>query len=276
MHCSKRSRVRDARKPGCKGGCFRALLLIALVLAAQACGRTVLYSELDEQQGNEMLALLLQHQIDSEKRPAKDNLVSLLVASDKIPAAIDLLSRYGYPKHQFATIRELFNADKLIATPYEDHTRYTYGLSQELADTLSQVDGVMTARVHLVVPQDADETAISSAAVFIKHNPGYELDDHVPQMRSIVASSIEGLEYEAVNVALFPAKVTGALEMGLDQPLHSILSVEIAADSMVSFYVLFCSLACALFLSICANAYLLMTRRHSGSFRNEGSVKTAG
>lgn len=274
MHCSKRSRRRDAVAHPNPRSFFRALLTAAIVLAAAGCGKTVLYSELDEQQGNEMLALLLRHDISSEKRLVKDNMVSLLVVSEKIPAAVDLLGRYGYPKRQFTTIGDVFSADKLIATPYEDHTRYTYALSQELADTLSRVDGVMTARVHLVVPQDDDEAGISSAAVFIKHNPSYELDGHIPQMRSIVASSIDGLEYESVNVALFPAKMTGAVEAGraVGEPLQSTLSIKLSADSISSFYLLFGGLAGALFLSICANVYLYIVWRHSGAFRNEAEA----
>ena len=246
-------------------GPLRILLLTGLFLVAAGCGKTVLYSELDEQQGNEMLALLLEHNIGSEKRAVKDNMVSLLVASESIPEAVSLLGRFGYPKTQFTTIGDVFNADKLIATPYEDHTRYTYALSQELADTLSQLDGVMTARVHLVVPQEDSETGVSSAAVFIKHNPNYTLDEHIPQMRSIVASSIDGLGYESVNVALFPARETGPLNFGLgvDEPLQSVLSLKLSTDSVPSFYVVFGSLVGALFLSICANVYLYIVWRHS-------------
>ena len=115
----------------------RWLPLVVAGLLLAGCNMTELYSQLDEQEGNEMLALLLQHDIASEKRPAKDNLVSLFVDTDKIPVAMELLRQNGYPKDKFSTIRDLFNADKLIATPYEDRTRYIYGLSQELADTLS-------------------------------------------------------------------------------------------------------------------------------------------
>ncbi|MCZ0944098.1 MAG: type III secretion inner membrane ring lipoprotein SctJ [Gammaproteobacteria bacterium] len=250
-------------------------MAIAVALLAGGCGKTVLYSELDEQQGNEMLALLLQHNIGSEKRAGKDNMVSLLVASESIPEAVGLLGRYGYPKRQFTTIADVFNADKLIATPYEDHTRYTYALSQELADTLSQLDGVMTARVHLVVPQEDDESGVSSAAVFIKHNPNYDLDEHIPQMRSIVSSAIEGLGYESVNVALFPARETGPLQrlsLGGDEPLQSVLSIKLAADSVLSFYLVLGSFLAALFLSVCANIYLYMVRRQSAPVPDEAPV----
>ena len=229
-------------------------LLALTVIALTGCGKTELYSQLDEQQGNEMLALLLQNNISSEKQTEKENRVSLHVSSDKIPAAMELLRKNGFPKDKFSTMEDLFNADKLIASPYEDRTRYVYGLSQELADTLSRVDGVMTARVHLVIP------AVASAAVFIKHNPNYDLDGHIPQIKSIVASSIENLDYQAVNVALFPAADQGDLVHLDGEPLRSILSIELTAESVGYFYALFAVLSGSLVLSIAVNLYLFWTR----------------
>lgn len=223
---------------------------------------TELYSQLDEQEGNEMLALLLQHNISSRKRPAKDNMVSLEVKTHKIPEAVELLRKSGYPKDKFSTFKDLFNSDKLIATPYEDRTRYTYGLSQELADTLSRVDGVMTARVHLVLPAEHDKEAevAASAAVFIKHNPNYDMEEHIPKIKSVVASGIESIDYEAVNVALFPAESSDVVQLGAES-LRSILSIELTARSVRDFYILFASLSGALLLSVAFNIYLFFASR---------------
>ena len=240
----------------------RYLLLAVAALFLAGCDMTELYSQLDEQEGNEMLALLLQHNISSRKRPAKDNMVSLDVNTHRIPEAMELLRKNGYPKDKFSTFKDLFDSDKLIATPYEDRTRYTYGLSQELADTLSRVDGVMTARVHLVLPaeEDDDEDAIASAAVFIKHNPNYDMEEHIPKMRSVVASGIENIPYENVNVALFPAEQGDIVELG-EEPLRSIMSIELTARSVRDFYVLFASFAGVLLLSLVVNIYLLFSPR---------------
>ena len=239
----------------------RCLLLVATALLLAGCDMTELYSQLDEQEGNEMLALLLQHNISSRKRPAKDNMVSLEVKSHRIPEAMELLRKNGYPKDKFSTFKDLFNTDKLIATPYEDRTRYTYGLSQELADTLSRVDGVMTARVHLVLPAEDDKEAeVASAAVFIKHNPNYDMEEHIPKIKSVVASGIESIDYEAVNVALFPAETSDVVQLG-EEPLRSILSIELTARSVRDFYILFASLAGALLLSVVFNVYLFFASR---------------
>ena len=246
--------------------CFatrRCLHVVAAALLLSGCEMTELYSQLDEQEGNEMLALLLLHNIDSRKRAGKDNLVSLDVNKHRIPDAMELLRKNGYPKDRFATFKDLFNADKLIATPYEDRTRYTYGLSQELADTLSRVDGVMTARVHLVIPAEDDkdkEAKVASAAVFIKHNPNYDMVENIPKIKSVVASGIQSLDYEDVNVALFPAIPNDVVQLG-EKPLRSILSIELTDRSVRDFYVLFASLAGVLLLSVLVNIYLFFTSR---------------
>ena len=239
----------------------RYLLLAATALLLAGCDMTELYSQLDEQEGNEMLALLLQHNISSKKRPVKDSMVSLDVNTHKIPEAMELLRKNGYPRDKFSTFRDLFDSDKLIATPYEDRTRYTYGLSQELADTLSRVDGVMTARVHLVIPAEDDrEERIASAAVFIKHNPNYDMEEHISKIKSVVASGIESIDYENVNVALFPARQGDVVQLG-EEPLRSILSIELTNRSVRDFYILFASLAGVLLLSVGVNIYLLLSSR---------------
>lgn len=238
----------------------RWLPAIPILLFLAGCGMTELYAQLDEQEGNEMLALLLAHDITSEKRAAKDHMVSLHVDTNKIPAAMDLLRNNGFPRDKFSTIGDLFNTDKLISTPYEDRTRYVYGLSQELADTLSRVDGVMTARVHLVIPAEDDQATIASAAVFIKHNPDFDMHDHIPQIKSIISSGIDNLDYERVNVELFPAHEGDVVRVG-DTPLRSILSIELTARSVRDFYVLFSSLAGTLLVSLLANVYLVVRQR---------------
>lgn len=238
----------------------RWLPAIPLLVFLAGCGKTELYAQLAEQEGNEMLALLLAHNIASEKRAAKDNMVSLYVDTNKIPAAMALLRNNGFPRDKYSTIGELFNTDKLISTPYEDRTRYVYGLSQELADTLSRVDGVMTARVHLVLPEENDQATVASAAVFIKHNPSFEMQDHIPQIKSIISSGIDSLEYERVNVALFPAHEGDIVRVG-DEPLRSIMSIELTARSVRGFYLLFASFAGTLAVSLLANVYLVVRRR---------------
>jgi type III secretion protein J len=123
-----------------------------------------------------------------------------------------------------------------MSSPFEERVRYIYALGEEVAQTLSQIDGVVTARVHIVLPeapQLGQPVKPSSAAVFIKHRPGVDLDFFTPQIRRLVSNAIEGLDYSAVTVVLVEAQPTA---MDVDQ--GKALEIEIlpgipikAADS---------------------------------------------
>ena len=51
-----------------------------------------------------------------------------------------------------------------------------------------------------------DKPQPASAAVFIKHRPERNLAGQVTQIKALVVNSIEGLAYDNVTVALFPAE----------------------------------------------------------------------
>ena len=244
-------------------------VVVASVLLCLLAGCKVeLYAQLDEQQGNEMLALLLNNGISSSKSAGKDNMISLYVDEKKIPEAVEVLQRNGFPKDKFAAINDIFGNDKLIYTPFEDRARYNYGLSQEIAETLSQVDGVMAARVHLVMPEEKrrdEPTNPASAAVFVKYNPAFDLNVHIPEIKTIVANGIADMSYENVSVALFPAQKertqgNDAHNVHRMRPLEDVFSLQIDAKSVTRFYLIVGSLLAMVFVSVVANIYLLLSK----------------
>jgi type III secretion protein J len=92
--------------------------------------------------------------------------------------AIELLRRQGFPRERFTDLGQIFQKQGLISSPMEERVRYTYGLSQMLAETLTQIDGVLSARVLIVLPEEAafgQKPAPSSASVFVKYlaRPGH-------------------------------------------------------------------------------------------------------
>lgn len=240
-------------------------LAVSVLLCLLAGCKVELYSQLDEQQGNEMLALLLDNGISSKKVQEKDNMISLHVDEKKISAAVEILRRGGYPKDRFATVKDMFGGDKLIYTPFEDRARYSYGLSQEIAETLSQVDGVMAVRVHLVMPEETrrneEPREPATAAVFVKHNPTYDFNAYIPEIKTIVANGIAGMSYDNVSVALFPAQTEKMVsEIHRPRPLEDVFSLELAAKSVTRFYLIVGSLLALVFVSVVLNVYLLLSK----------------
>ncbi|AMO57845.1 type III secretion system inner membrane ring lipoprotein SctJ [Endozoicomonas montiporae] len=187
---------------------LRVLGVLSLSLLLVAC-KVELYSGLSEKEGNEMLAILLDGKVAAEKTLDKDKNVTLVVATDEVSRSIKLLKSLGYPKEKYSSIGDIFPKDGLISSPTEERARYTYSMSQELSSTLSMIDGVITARVHVVLPQEQDTLSDvnypSSASVFIKYTPELELAGFIPKVKTLVSNSIEGLSLDKITVSLFPA-----------------------------------------------------------------------
>ena len=183
----------------------RAVILAAL-LVLSAC-QTELYSALPQQEANEMLALLLQKGLNASKSLAKDGTTTLLIDDQKFATAVELLRARGYPRAKFSTINDVFQPSGLIASPVQEQARFLWALGQELSRTVSQIDGVLTARVQVVLPDNdilKREPTPSSASVFVRYDETSRVPNLVPQMKMLVANSVQGLSYDKVSVVLVP------------------------------------------------------------------------
>ena len=86
----------------------------------------------------------------------------------------------------------MFAGDGMISSTSEVQARMSYALSQELADTLSRIDGVLTARVHVVLGVNDKVNNITiapSAAVFLRHTLDSPVVNLVPEIRELVAGA---------------------------------------------------------------------------------------
>jgi len=187
-------------------------LVVAIVLSVALAGcQGELYSNLSEPEANQMLAVLMSSGVSTTKTAKGKDGFSLSVDERDMLRAIAILKDSGYPKNLRESIGKVFQKSGIMSSPFEERVRYIYALSEDVAQTLSNIDGVVTARVHIVLPdapQLGQPVKPSSAAVFIKHQSGVDLDFFVPQIRRLVSSSIEGLEYSAVTVVLAEASPT--------------------------------------------------------------------
>lgn len=213
---------------------FRTRLLgIFVVLWLSACSSQVeLVSSLQETEANEVLAELLQMGIPAQKTLDKDGNASIQVEAKDISRSLDTLSVVGLPRSRYSGFGEVFKKDGLISSPLEERARYIYSLSQELEHTLSQIDGVLSARVHVVLPERGaagDASLPSSASVFLKYRPDFDLDYITPQIRRLIANSIPGLSNDKISVVLFPAQNTERIINGPTQT--SVFGFMVNTDS---------------------------------------------
>jgi type III secretion protein J len=179
---------------------------LAVLVVLSGC-QTELYSTLPQQEANEMLALLMQKGLSTSKSLAKDGTATILIDEGQFATAVQLLQARGYPRAKFSTINDVFQPSGLIASPVQEQARFLWAIGQELSKTVSQIDGVLTARVQVVLPDNdilKREPTPSSASVFIRYDDSSRVPGLVPQIKMLVANSVQGLSYDKVSVVLVP------------------------------------------------------------------------
>ena len=99
---------------------------------------------------------------------------------------------------------EIFDKQSLGVTDFLQRLNYQRALQGELGRTIGQLGGVEAARVHLALPERSlfvAEDRRPSASVVVKLVPGRTLGrSQIDGIVHLVASSVEGLDAEAVTV----------------------------------------------------------------------------
>lgn len=234
------------------------LALPGLLLCLLAgCSSQELYGQLSERQANEMVAVLRSAGIGAEKQ-SRDGRFSVLTAQGDFADAVRILNAQGYPRETFDTMGKVFKREGFVSSPLEERARLVHAMSQEISNTIANIDGVVTARVHLVMPERnplADKARPSAAAVFIKHRPDKDLSSQTTLIKALVVNSLEGLSYDNVTVALFPAEGMPAEERKSDSVPPQMQPASLVAPLVVG--------GAAGMLSLGGGA-LLWWRRRSG------------
>ncbi|MGZ2402790.1 type III secretion system inner membrane ring lipoprotein SctJ [Rhizobium ruizarguesonis] len=182
--------------------------ILPLLFALSGC-KADLYTKLQEREANDMLALLLNSGVDAVRVEVKDGTSTIQVQEKQLAFSINLLDTKGLPHQSFKNLGEIFTGSGLITSPTEERARFVYALSEELSRTISDIDGVISVRVHVVLPHNdllRKDATPSSASAFIRHDAKANLSILLPQIKMLIANSIEGLSYDKVEVVFVPVE----------------------------------------------------------------------
>lgn len=216
------------------------LMVVALSfsLLLTACGKQNLYTNVPENQADEMIAVLAQHHIQASKSIGTvENSWNVQVTQDQFARAVTVLKSQGLPRDQFTNLSESFKKSGLVSSPEEERIRFMSALSQQIAETLTHIDGVVTARVIINIPNNdpmAEKIQPSSASVFILYKPNADIQSDAFQIKTLVANSVSGLSFDKVSLAMFPASLPPAPSPanGKGDQMKSVMSMQVPHQSV--------------------------------------------
>ena len=241
----------------------RAVVLVPLLVAG--CSTNILHG-VDERSANEATAALERTGIGAEKLPDESGgngtpRFTVRVARGDAGRAVDLLGARGLPRPATRGFAQTYGQPSLIPTASEERARYLDALAGEIERTLESADGVVSARVHLVL-EEADPLAVDGkprnparAAVLLKARAGRSpLDED--DVRKLVSGSVAGLEPSAVSVVM-----TAAPDATASIPIVAVGPLRVTPGTR-AFLLAFLAVALAL-LALLAGLLFVTARRLS-------------
>jgi type III secretion protein J len=232
-----------------------------VVVFALGCAMPIQHG-LDETAANEILTSLERAGIPANKSRDDEGAFTIVVAKADALRAMELMRSLGLPRGPRAGFGEIYKQPSLVPTPTEDRARYVEALAGEIARTLEAVEGVVSARVHLVLPEpdplavDGKPRIAAQAAVLLKARAGRPAPIAERDVQKLVAGSVPGLDPTAVAVVVTPALDLPAAPGGNWVALGPL---RMTPDSRIYFgLVLVC--ACALVVLL-AGLVLVLARR---------------
>jgi type III secretion protein J len=189
---------------------IRIVLLVAIALTQLACLKSELGAGLTEAESQEMIVLLKNHGLNAQRTfvpKGKDQgswTVYVSGGNQNLVVAWRVLQENGLPRERVKGLDDVFSQTGLIPTASEEKAKLLVGLTGEITRTLKSIDGIVDARVHVVLPDnspllDKSQWAPTTASVLIKHKwqqpPLSEAD-----VKSLVAKGVQGLTPDQVAV----------------------------------------------------------------------------
>jgi len=198
--------------PGALGLNVRPLLLLLGVALAVAAGVTVvlwwkgpnwslLYGNLSDSDASSVVQALQTGGIDYKLDNTSG---AIMVPAERVHDARLQLASQGLPQGKNSSFELISKDPGFGVSQFMESARYQYALESELARTISSLQAVEAARVHLAIPQQSAfvrDRRPATASVLLQLRAGHRLEpEQVSAIVHLVASSIPELDSDQVTV----------------------------------------------------------------------------
>lgn len=187
--------------------------LLYLMSSINTTEKSVLYSGLAEQDAGKIIESLKTNQIQYE---IKDNGSTIMVDKDLVAETRLSLASQGLPESSVVGY-ELFDKTNLGMSEFVQKLNYKRALEGELSKTISALDEVKKARVHIVMPEKAlfeKDQKQPTASITLQLKSGRNLNQNtVEGIQTLVAASIEGMSTNNVSIIDHKGKLLSVPDM---------------------------------------------------------------
>ena len=200
---------------------IRAFFVKLLLPLLFAVGCTVpVAGGLDEGQANRIVLALDHAGVGAEKEadPAVEGRFRVVVERDEAPRAITAMRAEDLPAPASPGLLDAMGKGALLPSRLTEHAQFVAGLSGELERTLIAIEGMLSARVHVSIPE-ADPLregprVKTTASVLLQHRGATPPID-VHEVKRIVAGAAPALAPEDVAVVMVPRPASAAADRAL-------------------------------------------------------------
>lgn len=200
-------------------------ILTIITLGATGCSRTSdVCTGLSENEAQRICVLLQRNGLPASKvRVGSEDTVSWTVAvstsfvlgDEGAVSALKILSENDLPRSKENPYTDAFSKNSLIPTQAEETLRKLAATQKAIELTLETINGVVSAKVNLVLPDpnplvNQSDQIKATASVLLKYNTKESPLD-INEIRSLVAPAVQGLDPEKVKVVLKAVPAPDAL-----------------------------------------------------------------
>lgn len=183
--------------------------LIFTVIIISGCNDENILNNLTQEQANQVLSVLQQHNISAHKNGNLKAGYTVAVSSAENTAALSIINQYQLPWAADVQIANAFPDSALVSSPGAEQARVRSLQEQRLEQSLRIIDQVVNTRVHISYPYYTNDIAgkkpASHIGILISYRGEIDKNIFISQIKNLIKNSIDDIRYENISVVLFNA-----------------------------------------------------------------------
>ncbi|GKW40826.1 type III secretion inner membrane ring lipoprotein SctJ [Pectobacterium parvum] len=188
---------------------FQTISILFTVLMLSACREDAVLNNLTQEQANQALAILQQHNIAARKDGTLKSGYTIAVDNSEVTAALSIISQYKLPWSTDVQIANAFPENSLVSSPNAEQARVISLQEQRLEQSLKIITQVVNAKVHISYPSFTNDLGnkktSSHVSVLISFKGEIDENTFISKIKLLIKNSLDDIRYENISVVLFSA-----------------------------------------------------------------------